>query len=127
MRAPLGLLLAGAFAALAASSGPAAAQGFLSMDELKTLITGNTVHFKAVDSGRTGRVYYDAKGEMLVDRDEGATYSGLWSVGTNGLLCINTSGEICGKVRKNADGTYTHMIREVPGYEWPKITAGKSF
>ena len=128
MRIPLSFLLACAFAALAASSAPTMAQTFLSLDELKALITGNTVDFNNIDSGRPGRVYFDARGEIAVERLE-SSYPGIWNARADGTLCLLVEREFCGKVQKNADGTYTHPISGIPGFgfTWHRITPGKGF
>jgi hypothetical protein len=120
-------LFVGAWVALAASAAPAAAQAFLNMAELKALVSGNTVHFTNLENGLVGRAFHDAGGEVMVDRDDGATFSGLWSVRADGTHCIIFSGEVCGKIRKNADGTYTRVIVGSPGFTWMRITPGKGF
>jgi hypothetical protein len=51
------------WAALTAASGPSTAQTHLGMADLKALISGNTVHFKNLSSGLTGRAYYTPSGE----------------------------------------------------------------
>jgi len=64
-------------AALAAYSVPASAQGPLGMAELKALISGKTVHFEEIATGRAGRAYHAASGQIEVLRDDGGTFAGL--------------------------------------------------
>lgn len=113
--------------ALAALSGSAAAQNSLGMAEVKALITGNTVHAQNLSNGLFLRAHYEPGGQFVVLRDDGAQFSGVWSVRANGTLCLIVSGEECGSIVKNADGTYTRMAGSAPAFKWLKITPGKDF
>lgn len=100
----------------------------LNKAELTALISGNTVHFRDLSDGPNGRAYHDPKGEIVVDRDDGSTFSGLWSVRQDGAHCMIVSGEICSWVHKNSDGTYTRVIiSDGRRFQWTKITPGKGF
>jgi len=103
------------------------AEETLNKVELTALVSGNTVHFNAVASGVAGRAYHDKSGRILVDRDNGGTFEGLWSVQANGKLCMIVSNEICSTVTKNADGTYTRRTDGGETYRWTKITPRKGF
>ena len=35
--------------------------------------------------------------------------------------------EVCAKVEKNADGSYTRVVNGVPSFKWTRITPGKDF
>jgi len=120
-------LLLPLWAALTVPSFPAAAQNRLGMAELKALISGNTVHFEEISTGRGGRAHHAASGQIEVLRDDGGTFSGLWSVSADGSHCMIVSNEICSRIEKNADGSYTRVINGVPSFRWTKITPGKDF
>jgi len=119
-------LLIAVSAALAVPGFPAAAQNHLGMADLKTLISGNTVHFQNLSSGRTGRAYYAPSGEILIKRDDGVEFAGLWSIGANGAHCLILTHEICAKIEKNADGSYTRVVNGTPELMWTKISPGKA-
>ena len=113
--------------ALAALSGSAAAQNPLGMVELKSLINGNTIYMQNLENKLFLRMHYEPSGQFVVLRDDGARYDGLWSVRADGTLCIIAQGEICGKIQKNADGTYTRMVGGAAAFKWLTITPGKDF
>lgn len=103
-------------------------QEYLGKAELTFLVSGKTVHFQDLSNGQAGRAYHDTGGEIVVDRDDGATFSGLWSVRPDGTHCMIVSGEICSRILKNGDGTYTRVIiGDGRRFQWTKITPGKAF
>lgn len=113
---------------LAGLPSAASAEDTLNKAELTALVSGNTVHFRDLSNGPHGRAYHDPKGEILVDRDDGSNFSGIWSVRQDGAHCMITSGEICSRISKNGDGTYTRVIiSDGRRFQWTKITSGKGF
>jgi hypothetical protein len=120
-----GLIAVGA--ALIVWSGPGAAQGALTMSDVKALISGNTVHAAALAGGQTFLAYHAPSGEIVVQRDDANEFSGYWSVRPDGTLCVSFSSEACGTVSKNADGTHTRNVGGVATYRWTRITPGKGF
>lgn len=120
-------LVIATYAALAASSSPVSAENPLSVAEVKALITGNTVYMQNLENKLFLRMHYEPSGQFVVLRDDGARYDGLWSVRADGTLCVIAQGEICGKIQKNTDGTYTRMVGGAPAFKWLTITPGKDF
>jgi hypothetical protein len=115
-------------ALLAAAASLVAAQEQLGKAELTALLSGNTVHFSDLQSGQSGRAYHDAGGEIVVERNDGSTFSGLWSVRDDGAHCMIVSGEICSRILKSGDGTYTRVIiGDGRRFQWVRITPGKAF
>lgn len=115
-------------ALLAVATSLVAAQEPLGKGELTALVSGNTVHYRDLQSGQSGWAYHDANGEIVVHRDDGATFSGLWNVRSDGAHCMIVSGEICSRILKNGDGTYTRVIiADGRRFQWAKITPGKDF
>lgn len=108
-------------------SGPVAAQSTLTMPDLKTLISGNTVHATVLEGGRTYLFYFAPSGEIMVQRDDANEFSGVWSIRPDGTLCVFFSGETCGTIVTNADGTHTRNVGGAPTYKWIRITPGKGF
>jgi hypothetical protein len=112
----VGRALTLAAALLASSAPPALAQGtkdwvdITSAKELQALYSNETF-----------------KGKDFLDRPFIGHYHGLWSVRADGILCIIAQGEICGKIQKNTDGTYTRMVGGAPAFKWLTITPGKDF
>jgi hypothetical protein len=127
MRVLIELMRTGLLAALATSGTFASAQNLLGMEELKALISGNTVHTENLSNGRTFYVYHGASGELELQREDAAVFSGIWSVRADGTHCVSFNDETCGRIEKNADGTYTRIINGAPAFKWLKITPGKGF
>lgn len=120
-------LFVGAWVALAASAAPAAAQAFLSMAELKALISGFTVDTEEITGGRQWRFYYEPGGRVYVQRDDANVFDGVWSIGADGTLCISFNDKNCGALAKNADGSYTRFVKDTATQKWIRITPGKGF
>jgi hypothetical protein len=116
-----------ASAALALASTPAAAQSPLGMAEVKALVSGFTIDTEEIAGGRQWRFYYEPGGKAFVQRDDAAVFDGYWSVHADGTLCVSFSYETCGGIAKNADDTYTRIIKGAPTHKWTRITPGKSF
>lgn len=116
-----------ALAALAAWGSPALADNLMSMAEVKALITGNTVYMQNLENKLFLRMHYEPSGQFAVLRDDGARYDGLWSVRADGTLCIVAQGEVCGKIQKNTEGTYTRLVGGAPAFKWLTVTPGKDF
>lgn len=123
--ASLGRSLLGA-AALALSGSATSAESFLGMAELKALISGNTVQGESAQ-GQGFQVYYDASGDLTFQRADGNEFSGRWSVRPDGAHCQFFSEENCGKITRNADGTYTRVVSGAAASRWLKIAPGKAF
>jgi hypothetical protein len=121
------LLVAASSVGIGAYSLLTLAQDVLGKADATALITGNTVHFKNLSNGHSGRVYHDKSGEIAFDRDDGVTFSGLWSVQANGKRCHIVQNELCGPIRRNADGTYTWQVDGGDTVLWTRITPGKAF
>jgi hypothetical protein len=115
-------------ATLAAWSCAAAAQDTLSMPEVKSLISGNTAYMQNLESKVYLRMHFAPSGTFTVLRDDGAQFDGVWSVRADGTLCTIASNENCGKLHKNADGTYTRDTGAGGfAHRWLKFTPGKDF
>lgn len=123
MRLPRTVLLI----ALTAASGAATAQDTLGMAEVKSLITEKTVDIVILSSGQPFRSYHAASGDMIVQRADAMEFAGRWKVREDGSHCVYFDRESCGKLSKNADGTYTRIVDGVPTFRWVKITPGKDF
>jgi hypothetical protein len=122
------LLLKGtALVALATGAAPALAQSYLSKDELRQLIQGNTVHTEDLASGRAFMAYHDPGGRWQLMRQDGSIVEGVWSIRADGAQCVIMDAETCGLVQKNADGTYTRVVNGTPRNRWSKVTQGKGF
>ena len=104
-----------------------AAQSTLGMADVKALISGNTVFTVNVATGRTYSLYFDASGEVQLQREDAGVFSGVWSVRADGTHCVSFNDETCGMIEKNADGTYTRVVAGAPPFKWTKISPGRTF
>lgn len=110
---------------LVAFCAPVSAQVQLGMDELKALVTDNTVDVRNLSGGQDFRVHYAASGQMIVQRSDAVEIHGRWDVRVDGSHCVSVDREVCAKVVKNADGTYMRIVDGVPSFKWMRITRGK--
>jgi hypothetical protein len=97
------------------------------MAETKSLITGNTIDVHRLSDGASFRNYYDASGDVLLQRADAQEFTGRWSVRADGTLCVFFDTEVCGSTVKSADGTYTRIVNGAPVFRWLKVTPGKAF
>ena len=105
----------------------ALAQDYLTREQLGQLITGNTVHAEDLASGRSFLVYHDPSGAWLLQRQDGTTVNGVWRISADGAQCVILDAENCGRLRRNADGTYTREVGGAPRQKWHKVSGGKAF
>ncbi len=117
---PRGLAAATTLCALAL---PAA--DFFTSDELKTLVSGNTVHFEVPGEGEF-KAYLDSNGKVIRIHD-GQALKGSWSIKDDGVLCLHYADkeERCGRVTKNRDGTYTRIDDADVMNHWTKVAQGR--
>jgi hypothetical protein len=117
---PRGLAAATTLCALAL---PAA--DFFTSDELKTLVSGNTVHFEVPDEGEF-RAYLNSNGTVIRMHD-GQALEGSWSIKGDGALCLHyvDKEERCGRVTKSRDSTYTRIDDAGVTNYWTKVAHGR--
>lgn len=103
------------------------AANFLSGDEVKDIISGNTIHLEVPAKGKA-KAYMSSTGKVTRMRKK-QTLEGAWRINSDGALCIRYTDkkEHCGFVTKNADGTYTRVDDAKVTYHWNIITKGKEF
>lgn len=116
------LLLAGAALPAAAWS-----QSYLNKAELTALLTGNTVHVEDLANGNTFMTYHDPAGAFILLRGDGTKVEGVWSARADGAQCVIIDAEVCARIVKNADGTYTRVVDGTPRHKWHKVVPGRGF
>jgi hypothetical protein len=101
------------------------AADFLTRDEVKKLVSGNTVHVEVSGKGKF-KTYLNANGKAI-RLHNGQALDGVWRVKENGALCVHYAGdeERCGTVKKNSDGTYTRIDDANVTNHWTKVSKGK--
>lgn len=108
-------------AALAASS---AEPGYLSADEVRALIVGNTVEVQD-PTGTRFRVYFDPDGRRLIQQGGGEAAM-PWRILPDGNQCVTTAtGDDCARIVRNADGTWSRQREGNAVYRWLRILPGK--
>lgn len=119
-----GLIAAGAlaiFAPCALSAEPA----YLSAEEVRSLIVGNTAE---IDPNGTpiGRVYFGADGRRLALLPEGE-YAISWHVEPDGTQCVSAGAtEDCARIVRNGDGSYSRVRDGQVVTRWLRILPGKA-
>lgn len=119
-------LLAIACAFFLLASTVAHAEKTLNADEIKKLITGNTVLGMA-PNGMTQKNYFSPDGKTIRQVGD-KLIEGTWSVKDDGSQCVTGMPGGCAQIVSNEDGTYDRVgadggIR----LKWTSVTPGKGF
>jgi hypothetical protein len=89
---------------------PAHAGGPLSQDEVKALLSGNTVSGKHEKGRYSFQSYFAPDGVLRQVRDNGEKLQGSWMVRSDGDLCANFGeGDVCGPILPLGGGQYKRM------------------
>jgi hypothetical protein len=114
-------------AAMALASPLAAVCGepsYLGADEVRRLITGNTVEAQA-EQGGPYRVYFDASGRRIALQPDGEQ-SLPWRILDDGSHCVTTgTGDDCARIGKVADGAYARYREGRIVTQWLRILPGR--
>lgn len=100
------------------------ASDMLSADQVKSLVTGNTVDSEILENGKTFRAYFDPSGTLYRLQD-GKMLEGSWRVQDDGSHCITLKKEFCAQIRNDGDGSYTRIENGSPKLKWHKFTPGR--
>lgn len=120
-----GVMVLAAVLSVTFSASRALAADFLTSDEVKKLVSGNTVHVEVSGKGEF-KAYLNSDGKVTRMHD-GQTLEGVWRIKDDGALCVRYSDkeESCGSVKKNSDGTYTRIDDAKVTNHWTKVLKGK--
>jgi len=90
--------------------------GKLNADEVRQLISGNTLVFEHAEGGRIRTRYYDANGTFRQMNKKGTKkQKGKWSINNNGQLCNQRKGKgVCHKIYQQGDVWRTYIDRTNP-------------
>lgn len=113
---------------MAGASFQANAGNVLSADEIKTLITGKTVHAKHEKKGFTFSVYFAEDGSAIRKWKNDKLQNGKYSFKDN-MHCINVGGgNKCATIEDNGDGSYKRLGGgKKHKITWMKVVDGKDF
>lgn len=95
--------------------------GFLSDDEIRKTIVGNTMHFTAPWNGRTLFLYYESDGRVLTKVASGdEVFAEKWVIGRNHMLC-RTYGKAnkwqCARVSRVAGTSKLRLVNPMTGLD----------
>jgi hypothetical protein len=100
----------------------------LSPDEIKALITGNTVHAEHLKKGFNFSVYFNEDGSVIRKWKNDKLQDGKWFFKDN-LHCINVGGgDKCASIEDNGDGSYKRLKNGKSNKHfitWKSIANGK--
>ena len=102
----------------------AIAETRVSSEELKTLLSGNTVEGRYIKWGTTHKMYFEATGKMRRIDSLNNEEKGAWSVNKNDELCVEVRKERCNEVMKRDDGGYNIYRRGTHKFTFDKILPG---
>lgn len=114
---------------LAAVSGPALAATPLGGDQIRKLVSGNTVSLHSVARGDNYLIYYAPDGSAVSRSDSnGTTVKGVWRITDSGEWCNHWKGgaERCGNVIDNGDGTFNRLENGRLRSVWKQIHPGNT-
>ena len=92
-------------------------------EELKTLLSGNTVEGNYIKWKTTHKMFFDASGEIRRIDSLNNKETGNWRIYKN-ELCVEIRKEKCNKVMKREDGGYNVMRRGDVKFTFEKILPG---
>lgn len=99
-------LVVGATLALSAMAGSMAADRALNADEVKKLISGNTVRVTQVNNGKQWSIFFASDGKGYEAKDQAR---GTWEVKENGEHCASWATLKCAKVVDIGGGKYARI------------------
>jgi len=107
---------------------PALAGTPLSGEQVKQLVSGNSVEAHSNAKGFDFKAYFATDGSAGSEVN-GKTYKGAWRINDSGEHCIQwaTQKEYCAQVVDMGDGTYNRMEEGYPRAVWKKIHPGNAF
>lgn len=102
----------------------------LNGEQIKQLVSGNTVLAHNIDQGTDYKNYYSPDGTMISrNESNGQIYKDKrWRVSDSGDICSQSAGkkESCGQVVDNGDGTYNRLDNGSPRGVWKKVYPGNT-
>jgi hypothetical protein len=99
-------LVAGAILAFTAMAGSMAADRVLSADEVKKLISGNTVRVTQINNAKQWSIFFAADGKGYESKDQAR---GTWEIKENGEHCASWAVLKCAKVADIGGGKYARI------------------
>lgn len=109
-------------------SGSALAGTPLSGEQVKVLISGNSMDAHSNAKGFDFKVYFATEG-AAISAINGKTYKGTWRINDAGEHCVlwTAQKESCAQIVDMGDGTYNRMEEGYPRSVWKKVHPGNAF
>lgn len=102
----------------------------LNGEQIKQLVSGNTVLALNISQGTDYKNYFAPDGTMISRNEStGQVYKDKrWRISDSGDICSQSAGkkETCGQVVDNGDGTYNRMDNGSPRGVWKTISPGNT-
>jgi hypothetical protein len=96
----------------------------MSADEIKSLLTNNTINCKNLQKNHESTVYFRGDGAATRINHEGEMVPGTWRVTDNGRHCVDWGEEErCNSVVDKGNGTYQKIEDDKPMAEFT-VTEG---
>ena len=102
----------------------AVAETQVSGEELKTLLSGNTVEGRYIKWETTHKMYFSENGKLSRIDSNNNKEKGEWEINKSGELCISVRKTRCNKVMKRDDGGYDVFRRGDLKFTFDKILTG---
>lgn len=102
----------------------------LTGDQIKQLVSGNSIDLHSNANGLDLKLYLAADGSIAGRReDNGNPFKGTWRITDSGEFCsvFASRKETCGPVMDSGDGSYKRMEEGYPRAIWKKIHPGNAF
>jgi hypothetical protein len=99
----------------------------VSGEDLKTLLSGNTVEGKYIKWDTTHKMYFEATGKIRRIDSKNKKEKGEWYINGSGELCISMRKEHCNYVMKRDDGGYNVYRSGTLKFTFDKIVSGNPY
>lgn len=101
----------------------------LNGDQVKQLISGNSVDGHSNAQGVDFKAYFAPDGSGTLQNEKGRKFNGVWRITESGDHCSKWGDrkETCGQIMDAGDGSYKRMEEGYPRSIWKKIHPGNAF
>ena len=96
-------------------------------EDLKTLLSGNTVEGRYIKWETTHKMYFEATGKIRRIDSLNNKQSGEWYVNSLNELCVEVRKHRCNQVMKRDDGGYNVYRKGALKFTFDKIVPGNPY
>lgn len=106
---------------------PSLAESRLSGEQIKALLSGNTVEGKYIKWKTTHKMYFEATGKLRRIDSLNNKEKGRWEINNSDELCVSVRKTRCNQVMKRDDGGYNVYRHGTLKFTFDKIVPGNPY